>query len=47
MLHQTIGTGAEWGVRVSPGVYTTADEIEQFLTAIRAVAQTPAATNIV
>ena len=36
MLHQTIGTGTDGGVRVSPGVYTTAEEIETFLSAVRA-----------
>ncbi|MEZ6096443.1 MAG: aminotransferase class V-fold PLP-dependent enzyme [Pirellulaceae bacterium] len=35
MLHETIGTSPDGGVRVSPGVYTTDEEIDLFLSAIR------------
>ncbi len=39
MMHQTIGTGSDGAVRVSPGVFTTKDEIEAFLVAIAELAR--------
>lgn len=41
MLHQTIGTGARGGVRVSPGDQTTDHEIDRFLAAVREVSVLP------
>lgn len=42
MVHQTIGTGASGGVRVSPGACNTGDEIGTFLRAVRETARLPA-----
>jgi len=45
MLHQTIGTGTDGGVRVSPGFCTTGEEIEVFLNAVRQAVEVGAPAN--
>lgn len=37
-LHEAIGTGCAGGVRVSPGAFNTAEEIDTFLAAVRQIA---------
>jgi selenocysteine lyase/cysteine desulfurase len=37
LMHESIGTGPGGGVRISPGVYTTEDEIKTFLDAVATV----------
>lgn len=42
LLHESIGTGTNGGVRVSPGSGTTSEQIDHFLNAIRSMAPLPA-----